>query len=438
MVSSQTSDSGLVVIGGGQASTQLIEVARQEGYGGPITLITEEPVLPYQRPPLSKQYLGGSQGQDWLLYRPADFYPKNRVDVHLGSRALSIDRAQRQVILYSGERIPYGKLALATGTRAALLDVPGGDHPNVFYIRTLADVERLKPLLGSLNSIAIVGAGFIGLEAAAVLVKMGKKVDVLARHDRVLPRLYCEPVSRFLQDHHQRQGVNFALRTSVASIEAPARGQLKVISGDGSVFPCDAVIVGIGAIPNTELAQAAGLDCDNGIVVDEFAVTSDPDILAAGDCTNHPNPFARQRLRLETVHNAVEQGRTAGFTIAGKAEPYRQTPWVWSDQFKLRIQSVGIPDGVDQEVVRGSIASGQFSVFQFRGGQLIAATMVNQPLVFGATRRILNERIPLTPDETADSCFDLQSLPKKRARLDFDVPWPTRFEKARAKSWGHG
>ena len=428
---------GLVVIGGGQASAQMIEVARQEGYEGPVTLVSEEPVLPYQRPPLSKQYLAGAHGEDWLLYRPDAFYTQHAVTLCLGSRAAAIDREKRQVTLESGEHIPYARLALATGTRAAILKVPGGDHARVFYIRTLADVARLQPVLGELNHVTIVGAGFIGLEVAAVLARMGKAVDVLARDSRVLPRLGCAGISTFLQDYHIRKGVAFHLSTVVAGIAGADGGRVKVLCGDGREILTDAVIAGIGAVPNTALAQRAGLACDNGIVVDEYAVSTDPYILAAGDCTNHPNRHAGRRLRLETVHNAVEQGRTAGFTIAGKARPYEQTPWVWSDQFDLRIQSVGVPDDFDAEVVRGDPGRGQFSVFQYQGQRLTGATMVNQPLVFAATRRILNARLSLSPDEAADSRFDLQSLAKKRPSLDFDRPWPTRQEKAGAKSWGH-
>ncbi|EHJ59234.1 NAD(P)/FAD-dependent oxidoreductase [Novosphingobium pentaromativorans] len=427
----------LVVIGGGQASVQLIEAARQHGFAGRIQLIAEEPVLPYQRPPLSKQYLTGAFGQDWLHYRPSSFYEKYAVDLSLGTRVASIDRSAGRVVCEDGTNLGYDRLAIATGTRARRLDVPGADHAHVFSIRTLADVDSLRARMGQARHAVIVGAGFIGLETAAVLVQCGIAVTLLAAGDRLLPRVVAGSVAEFLLDHHRMHGVDVVLEANVARIEPRAFGGLGVRLTDDRCFEGDMVLVGIGAIPNVELADEAGLACNNGIVVDEFARTSDPAIVAAGDCTNHPNPLIGRRIRLETVHNAVEQGRTAGVSAAGGELPYVQTPWVWSDQYKLRLQSVGIAEGHDRTVLRGERSAGRFSLFYYRDDTLLAVNCINQPQVFAATRKLLNQRTALHPDQAADTAFDLASLTASGVNLNFDVPWPPVSKRRQAVlEWG--
>jgi 3-phenylpropionate/trans-cinnamate dioxygenase ferredoxin reductase component len=433
----QTRAEQLVVVGGGQASAQLIEVARQMGYEGKITLVTEEPVLPYQRPPLSKQYLTGMHGPDWLLYRPGRFYEKYDIDVRLSRRATRIDRTGQTVILDDGAVLGYDKLALATGTRSKRLTVPGAEHPHVFYIRTLADVDGLRARLTRSQRVVIIGAGFIGLETAAMLVQTGLEVTLLAAASRLIPRVVAAEMATFLLDHHLMHGVRVVMSASAVELRDGGDGSIDVMMADGRSFVGDLVLVGIGAVPNLELAEAAGLMCDNGIIVDELARTSDSTIVAAGDCTNHPNALIGRRLRLETVHNAVEQGRTAGATIAGAEVPYIQSPWVWSDQYKLRLQSVGIAEGYDKTVLRGHPSDGRFSLFYYRGDDLLAVNCMNQPLIFGAVRRLLNERIPLDPDEAADPVFDITRLLPSTVTLEFDIPWPTRFEKQQAAlAWG--
>lgn len=425
----------LVVIGGGQAAAQIIEVARQSGFTGDIALVTDEPCLPYQRPPLSKQYLAGKQEQDWLLYRPESFYTKFAVETHLERRAVSIDRNAQVVELDDGQRLEYDRLAIATGARARPLPVPGGDLPDVYMIRTIGDVDPLRDRLPALRRLVIIGGGFIGLETAAVLVQLGIEVTLLAAGERLIPKLVDGEVARFLLDHHLMHGVRIELNASVKAVTRRPEGGLAVELENGRSFAGDIVLVGIGAIPNVELAEAAGLVCNNGIVVDEYARTSDPRIVAAGDCTNHPNPLVGGRLRLETVHNAVEQGRTAGATVAGVDLPYIQSPWVWSDQYRLRLQSVGVSEGYDHTVVRGDIGSGRFSLFYFAGGQLLAVNCINQPKIFGAVRRILNEHIPLSPEQAGDPQFDLAKLPPPTATLDFDVPWPEKH--SRTGTWSN-
>ncbi len=262
-----------------------------------------------------------------------------------------------------------------------------------------------------------------------MLVQSGLNVTLIGAGERLLPRVVAGEVADYLLDHHLMNGLKVVLRASIAAIDGQPDGSLDIVLEDGRAFGADVVLVGIGAVANVELAEAAGLECDNGIVVDELARTSDPAIVAAGDCTNHPNSLVGRRLRLETVHNAVEQGRTAGATNAGEVLPYNQSPWVWSDQYKLRLQSVGIPAGHDSTVMRGSRSAGAFSLFYYLGDRLLAVNCINQPLIFGAVRRILNGRLTLPPELAADPRFDLSQLPPRTTNLEFDVPWPTKFEK---------
>lgn len=422
----------LVVIGGGQAAAQIIEVARQQGFEGRITLVSEEPILPYQRPPLSKQYLKGTHGPDWLLYRPERFYQKYGIKTLLSCRATAINRAKQIVMLESGSELAYGKLALAMGARPRPLTVPGAEHPHVFSIRTLADADRLRARLAESRRAVIVGGGFIGLESAAVLVTMGVKVTLLEAQDRLIPRLAGGEVAKFLLDQHRLHGVDIVLNAQVKELRGKVGGVVEVLLVDGASYEGEIVLVGIGSIPNVEIATAAGLECNNGIVVDEFARTSDPSIFAAGDCTNHPNPLHGRRLRLETVHNAVEQGRTAGATIAGKDLPYSQSPWVWSDQYQFRLQSVGISEGYDRTILRGNVNTARFSLFYYCGEGLLAVNCINQPLVFGAVRRLLNESIPLKAEDAGNPCFDITRLVPRNTHMDFDVPWSTKTE---TKNW---
>jgi 3-phenylpropionate/trans-cinnamate dioxygenase ferredoxin reductase subunit len=427
----------LVVVGGGQAAAQAIEVARQHGYDGQITLVTDEPTLPYQRPPLSKQYLTGRFTSSWLLYRPNSFYAKFAVDVLPGRRATAIDRLTRVIALDDGSSLGYDKLLLTTGARARPLQVPGAEHPHIFYIRTLADVDGVRARIAESRRVIIIGGGFIGLETAAVLAQAGLEITLLAADKRLLPRVIAGEMAEFLLDHHLMHGINVVLNAAVVALHARDDGGIGVALLDGRSFESDLVLVGIGAIPNAELAEACGLLCDNGIMVDELARTSDPAIMAAGDCTNHPNGLIGRRLRLETVHNAVEQGRTAGATIAGGELPYIQTPWVWSDQYSLRLQSVGVAEGYDRTVMRGKPADGRFSLFYYREDEMLAVNCINQPMIFGAVRRLLNERIPLHADHAADTNFDLAQILPRTASFDFDIPWPTKLEKRQAAlAWG--
>jgi len=436
MTVSSANKAGIVVVGGGQAAAQLIETLRYEGYAGGITLVGDEPGLPYQRPPLSKQYLAGARAPDWLLYRPSAFYARHGVDTLLGVAASAIDRAARRITLADGRTIAYDQLAIATGCRVRKLSVPGAevcDVGGVHYLRTIADVDRIRARLTTARRVVIIGGGFIGLEVAAMLVQLGHTVTVLEAQDRVLPRVVAPLVAEFFSHQHQRHGVRIVTGAHVVELRVGPEQTREIVCADGERHLADLLIVGIGVLPNVELAQAAGLACDRasgGIIVDEYARSSDAHIVAAGDCASQPHPRSGGHMRLETVHNAVEQARTAATTLCGKEVPYRQAPWVWSDQYALRLQAVGMIEGADTEVLRGDPATGKFSLFYFQDERLLAAHCVNRSADFAATRRLLNEDIALTHAQAADATFELSQLLPARVRLRFDQPWPPRSRSA--------
>jgi 3-phenylpropionate/trans-cinnamate dioxygenase ferredoxin reductase subunit len=359
---------------------------------------------------LSKKFLSGEMTEDRLLVRPEAFYEKNRITLRLGERVESIDRAAKTVTLVSGEKIAYSKLALTTGTRVRKISIPGADLQGVLYSRGIDDIHAMRGFLDSSPHVAIIGAGFIGLETAAVLRKMGKEVTVLEMQDRVMPRVVAPLVSEFYQKAHEANGVVIRTQVSVASFEGKDGRLSAVLLADGTRIPAEMAVVGIGVIPNVELAQAAGIACDNGITVDEYALTSDPDIVAAGDVANHPNAFFGRRIRLESVHNALEQASTAAATLCGKPKAYEQYPWFWSDQYDLKLQMVGLSQGYDNTVVRGNIADGAFSVFYFQGDKLLAVDSIKKPAEHMLAKRLLNHRIAVTPAQAGDTGFDLKSL----------------------------
>jgi 3-phenylpropionate/trans-cinnamate dioxygenase ferredoxin reductase subunit len=412
MSNPHSGDAGrIVVIGAGQASGNLIDALRMEGFTGEIVLVGEERYKPYQRPPLSKKFLSGEMTEDRLAVRPEAFYEKNHITLRLDERVESIDRTAKCVTLASGEKLAYDKLAITTGTRVRKIPVPGAELQGVLYSRGIDDIHAMRSFLDTTQQVAIIGAGFIGLETAAVLRGMGKEVVVLEMQDRVMPRVVAPIVSAFYQKLHESHGVAIRTQVTVAGFEGDANGRISaVLLGDGSKIPAQMAVVGIGVIPNAELAQAAGLACDNGILVDEFGRTSDPDIVAAGDVANHPNAFYERRIRLESVHNAVEQAKAAAASLLGKQHEYKQYPWFWSDQYDKKLQMVGLSQGYDTTIVRGDIESGAFSVFYFQGDTLLAVDSVAKPADHMQARRILNNRIAITPAQAADVNCELKAL----------------------------
>jgi 3-phenylpropionate/trans-cinnamate dioxygenase ferredoxin reductase subunit len=402
---------GVVVIGGGQAGMEAGSALRVLGYDAPILLICDEPHPPYQRPPLSKDYLLGKLDAERLPLRAEAYYDKQRIGLLMGQRATTIAPQVKRVRLHSGAVIPYDHLILALGARNRPLPVKGAER--ALYLRTRDDADAIRDRLDRAQSVAVIGGGFIGLELAAAARTLGKRVTVIEAGPRLMARAVPPLLSDFFRDVHRSEGVEILLGATVEEIE-PAAVKL----GDGTRRAADVVLAGIGVIPNTELAHDAGLAIGDGIVVDEFLRTSDPDIFAIGDCAEHPNPFAGagagQRVRLESVQNAVDQAKCAARNIAGQPTPYRDAPWFWTDQFDVRFQMAGLSGGHDRAVVRGSVEHRKFSAFYFKQGRCIAADSVNR---FGdhiAVRKLLAAGAQLTPEQAADETFDLKRVAQQR------------------------
>ena len=405
------SDLTFLIVGGGQAGGEVASELRKQGFTGRVVILGEETQIPYKRPPLSKGFLAGTVTEESLsVSQPANLEKLN-IEFIGNARVESIDRGAHEVKLADGRSLGYDKLALTTGGRARLLSQAGGDKSNVLPLRSIADVKKIQPYAVAGQRVVIVGAGFIGLETAAVLVKLGLQVTVLEGLPRVLARVTAPEVSSFFERVHREAGVDLRTGVQVEALEDDGQRVTHVRLADGSRIEADFLIVGIGVIANTELAAAAGLEVDNGIVVDEFACTSDPDIVAAGDCTSHPSAFAGRRIRLESVQNAMEQGRIAARSMVGKREAYQNVPWFWSDQYDLKLQMVGLSQGYDQLVVRGDPATQRsFSAFYLREGRMIAADAVSRPAEFMLAKKWVAEGAVLPAAALADEATPLKSL----------------------------
>jgi 3-phenylpropionate/trans-cinnamate dioxygenase ferredoxin reductase component len=397
------------IVGAGQAGFQVAASLHQEGFAGRVVLIGDEPVLPYQRPPLSKSYLAGQSGVDELWLRPPEFYAKQQIDLVYGDAVTSIGRRTHLLRLASGREISWDYLVLATGARYRPLPVPGAELDGVLPLRTLADADVLRRRLHQSRKVVVVGAGFIGLEFAAVAIAHHADVDVLEITHHPMGRVVSEPVSRFFTDAHICWGAKFSLGTGVVQICGDNGRVSAVDTTDGRRLPADLVLICIGVIPNAELAREAGLTVENGIVVDEHLATSDPAIFAIGDCASFPTPFASGRVRLESVQNAVDQGRCVAASLAGRPEPYEKVPWFWSDQGDLKLQIAGITAGHDKSVIRGDPNDRSFSVFCFRDDRLIGVESVNRTADHVMARRLLAGDPGLLPEQAADESFDLRA-----------------------------
>ena len=384
----KSSVENVIIIGASHAAADAISTLRRAGWTGSITLVGDETELPYQRPPLSKGYYKGEVAVEKLAIRNADYYTTAKVDLYLGRRAESINRDEKHIVLDGGERLEYNHLILATGTRARYLPVDGGDLPCIKYLRTVADVDDIKNSLSADAKLLIVGGGYIGLEVAASAVKQGNRVTVLEAMDRVLARVTSPVVSEFYQNMHSQEGVDIRLNARLDKFQQ-IDDQYLALLADGEQLEFDCAIVGIGVIPNIELAEDAGLACDNGIIVDEFTRTADPFIYAVGDCSNHPNLIYQRRIRLESVPNAAGQAKTAALAICGQDQAYDQLPWFWSDQYDVKLQTAGLLEGYDDYQVDGDIASGKFSVSYFCNGKLIALDALNSPAAFMKSKKLI-------------------------------------------------
>jgi 3-phenylpropionate/trans-cinnamate dioxygenase ferredoxin reductase subunit len=404
---------GVVIVGAGTAGGELAAKLHQNGYAGPVTMIGGEAYLPYHRPPLSKLFLAGDVDESSLLLRPHAAYETFGVVFRSNDWATAIDRAARTVTLRDGEVLPYRWLVLATGGRARTLSCPGADLAGVFTLRGIADARALRGELVAGRRMVIVGGGYIGLEVAAVAVKAGLAVTLIEAAPRVLARVAGVEISAFYEKAHRDAGVVIHTGQGVTAltprVDDPARVG-GVVLASGVTLEADVVVAGVGLVPHTELAEAAGLHVENGIWVDEYCRTEDPHVLAIGDCANHPCPFLGRRVRLESVPNALEQARVAADTVVGKLVPYAAVPWFWSDQYDLKLQAVGLADGHDQVVLRGSFEARSFLVFYLRQGVVIAADAVNRPGEFLMARRLVGAVVRAEAGVLADPAVALKSL----------------------------
>jgi len=399
----------IIVVGASQAGLQVAESLRADGYDGPLLMIGDEPHPPYQRPPLSKALLTGESTEDRLVLRGRDLLAKKNIELVTGVRVEAIERADRRVQLADGRSLAYRGLALATGGRARALPIPGADLDGVVTLRTIEDSRRIAAGIAQAQSVAVVGGGFIGLEIAAAARKAKKPVVVFEALARLLARSSAPFVSDFFRDVHVASGVDIRLDTQVAAIDGKGGRAAAVITGDGRAHPADLVVVGVGIVPNGELAEASGIACERGIVVDACSRTSDAAVVAAGDCTARRLADG-SLLRLESVQNAIEQGKSAAAALVGRERPFTAAPWFWSDQFDVRLQMAGLSAGHDRTVVRGAPAERKFSVFYFRDERLIAVDTVNRAPDHIAARKLLDAGKSPTFAQAQDEGFALASL----------------------------
>lgn len=399
-----------IIVGASHAAAQLAPALRQQGWEGSITIIGNEYFLPYHRPPLSKDFLSGAKSLDDLMIRPPATYEKSKIRIVLGATVDKIDRANKQIVLDDGSRADYDKLVLTTGARVRKIPIPGSDLPGVFYLRDINDVQKIKQFTGKAKNAVIIGGGYIGLETGASLRKLGMDVTVLEAMPRILQRVTAPEVSEFYARVHEEEGVKIVTEAQIEGIEGEKDVE-RVVMKNGDSYPAELVIIGVGVMPNVELAEEAGLKVDNGIAVDEFAQTSDENILAAGDCTSHYNPIYDRNIRLESVQNAVDQSTIAAKTICGKPEAYNALPWFWSDQFDLKLQIAGLSQGYTDVIIRGDIKNSRsFAAFYLKDGQLLAVDAVNKPQEFMIGKRLITGKIAIDATKLADEQIPMKEL----------------------------
>jgi 3-phenylpropionate/trans-cinnamate dioxygenase ferredoxin reductase subunit len=401
---------GVVIVGAGHAGGTAAALLRQYGYTSPITLIGDEPVAPYQRPPLSKAWLKGETDAATLALKPDAFYAEAGIEMILSARVTRIDRAGKTVSLSDGRVRAYAFLILATGARARTLLIPGADLEGVLSLRSAADAEALKGALRPGKRLAVIGGGYIGLEAAASARALGAEAVVIEREPRILARVACKVLSDFFTSYHQAKGVTFEVSAVVESFEGRDGHVTGVRLGDGRTLACDAALIGIGAPPNDELAREAGLHCENGVVVDDHARTSDPAVFAIGDVAWRPMPRYERMFRLESVANALEQARQSAAAITGRVVSPHEITWNWSDQYDLKYQFAGLPFDADDIIVRGDPATARFAVFHLRGDVIEAVEAVNAPAEFMAGRQLIGQRRPISRVRLADMTVSMKEV----------------------------
>lgn len=402
----------IVIVGAGHAGGSAAALLRQYGWSGDIVLIGEEPHPPYQRPPLSKAMLKGEADVDSLKLRADAFWEEQGIALHLGARVERIDRETRRVVFAGGGEVRWDALILATGSRARKLPLPGADLRGLHELRSLADGEALKAALGPGRRLAVVGGGYVGLEVAASARSLGAEAVVIEREPRVLARVAAEPLSRFFERYHRDRGVEILTGVEVAGFEGGSDGFVRAVRlADGREIACDAALVGVGAEPCDELARAAGLDCDGGVVVDRQARTSDPAVFAIGDVTRRPMPlYGDVTARLESVPNALEQAKQAASALTGRADPAPEVPWFWSDQYDLKLQIAGAPFDADRLVLRGEMETARFSLCHLAGDRLLCVEACNAPADFMAGKLLIGRGARVDLDRLADASVPLKTL----------------------------
>lgn len=401
----------MAILGAGHAGLSIAETLRRKGHQGPVMLIGAEPGLPYQRPPLSKQYLKGEWDESRLEQRNAAFYTRQRIELKNAAPVVRIDRQKRQLEFADGEHLDWDRLAIATGARVRRLDIPGSDLAGIHYLQTLDQARTLRAELTRASSVVVIGGGYIGLEGAAAFALAGKKVTLLNRSATLLSHSVGATLAEHLVRLHQQRGVQIENSVEVTAFTGRQGRMERLMLSDGRQLEADLVLVGIGVEPQTALAEAAGIRCRDGILVDACCRTSDPRVVAAGDCTRFDHPLLQNRsVRLESIQNAVEQGRHAAATLLGEVHPYAAVPWFWSDQYEAKIQIAGVGTGHNIEVVRGNPDEGRFSVFCYAHKRLVAVESVNAPAEHMLARKLLQAGISLSPDEAADPDFPLRQL----------------------------
>lgn len=409
----------IIIIGAGQAGAQAALTLRETGFPGGITLIGEEAYPPYQRPPLSKAFLAGELERERLFFRPSEAYAQLNISLMLNTRVDAIERDSQQVLLQNGERLGYDRLLIATGTRARIAGIPGAEKSGALYLRSLDDSIAISNALRSGKTLTIIGGGYIGLEIAAIASKRGIRTTILEAQDRILKRVTAEPVAEFLHQIHLSNGVDIQTNTQIESITGNETGCIircsrvprsGAASDEMDSLETDCIVIGIGAEPRVELAADAGLQTDNGIVVNQYAQTSDPNIFAAGDCTNHPNALVGENIRLESVQNAIEQAQAAALNLVGENAPYAATPWFWSDQYDVKLRIAGLSHHFDETVLRGNPDDNIFSLFYLRKGVLVAVDTINDAPTFMATKQLIAQQQRIPKDILADTKQKLKKL----------------------------
>ncbi|WP_191554554.1 NAD(P)/FAD-dependent oxidoreductase [Brevundimonas aurantiaca] len=396
----------ILIIGAGHAGGSVAAFLRQYGHEGPIVLVGEEDAPPYQRPPLSKAWLKGEADLEALLLRPLSFYQEQGIAFRPSTVAVSVDPEAKTVAFHDGTSEAYDVLVLATGSTARKLPVPGGDHPDLLELRTLKDAERLKAVLGPGKRLAVVGGGYVGLEAAASARALGAEAVVIERAPRVLARVASETLSAFFTAQHRARGVEIITGAEVVAVAHDG-----VTLADGSTVQADAVLVGVGALACDRLARSAGLRCDDGVVVDDQARTSDPAIFAVGDMTRRPIPVhGGVSHRLESVPNALEQAKQAAAAIVGRPGPAPEVPWFWSDQYDFKLQIAGLPFDADRQVVRGDPSAGGFAVFHLNGDRVVCVEAVNAPPEFMAGKQLIGKGTPVDVAKLADVSVSMKAV----------------------------